>query len=134
MEACRSVFLPPTCIPIQSPLSSTKRSRSSSGMHKHFRMIALSQHLRNHGFNPAKEPHTRIPGIWKKLGSLYNLEALDERVRLLPTPLPNTAKRPFTRRTPSPKKIPRTTPHQPNPSSPFHSPKIPSQTSCSQNA
>lgn len=51
-----------------------------SGMHKHFRMIALSQHLRNHGFNPAKEPHTRIPGIWKKLRSLYNLEALDERV------------------------------------------------------
>jgi hypothetical protein len=22
----------------------------------------------------------RIPGIWKKLGTLYNLEALDERV------------------------------------------------------
>ena len=50
-------------------------------MHKHFRMIALSQYLRNHGYNPEKEVHTRIPGIWKKLEGLYNLQALDERVR-----------------------------------------------------
>ncbi|MCJ1234076.1 hypothetical protein MMC14_002034 [Varicellaria rhodocarpa] len=49
------------------------------GMHKHFRMIALSQYLRNHGYNPEKEVHTRIPGIWKKLGGLYNLQALDDR-------------------------------------------------------
>ncbi|MCJ1357569.1 MAG: hypothetical protein MMC33_007565 [Icmadophila ericetorum] len=46
------------------------------GMHKHFRMIALSQYLRSHGY---KEQHTNIPGIWKKLGTLYNLEALDQR-------------------------------------------------------
>ena len=50
------------------------------GMHKHFRMIAISQHLRNHGYTSAKDDHTRIPGIWQKLGKLYNLDALDERV------------------------------------------------------
>lgn len=44
------------------------------GMHKHFRMIALAEHLRNHGYN---EIHTRIPGIWAKLHTLYNLELLD---------------------------------------------------------
>ena len=53
-------------------------------MHKHFRMIAISQHLRNHGYTSAKDDHTRIPGIWQKLEKLYNLDALDERVgRLL---------------------------------------------------
>ena len=49
-------------------------------MHKHFRMLSISQHLRNHGHNPKSEPHTGIPGIWKKLVSLYNLKVLDERV------------------------------------------------------
>ncbi|KAI9877848.1 MAG: hypothetical protein M1830_002651 [Pleopsidium flavum] len=49
------------------------------GMHKHFRMIALSQHLRNNGYTTPEDGHTRIPGIWEKLGSLYNLDALDER-------------------------------------------------------
>ncbi|KAL8835490.1 MAG: hypothetical protein Q9170_003292 [Blastenia crenularia] len=49
------------------------------GMHKHFRMIALSQHLHSHGYDPSKNEHLRIPGIWKKLDSLYHLEALDER-------------------------------------------------------
>ncbi|KAA6408526.1 MAG: hypothetical protein FRX48_07608 [Lasallia pustulata] len=49
------------------------------GMHKHFRMIAISQHLRNHGYTSSRDTHTRIPGIWQKLRSLYNLEALDER-------------------------------------------------------
>ena len=46
-------------------------------MHKHFRMIALAQHLRSHGH---REDHTRIPGIWSKLDGLYNLRTLDERV------------------------------------------------------
>ena len=50
-------------------------------MHKHFRMIAISENLRNHGYTSARDDHTRIPGIWKKLNGLYNLEALDERVR-----------------------------------------------------
>ena len=52
-------------------------------MHKHFRMIAISENLKAHGYNGYESPdlaHTRIPGIWNKLGSLYNLEALDIRV------------------------------------------------------
>ena len=51
------------------------------GMHKHVRMIALSQHLRSHGH---RELHTSTKGIWVKLGSLYNLKTLDERVRIIP--------------------------------------------------
>ncbi|KAL2189534.1 CT20-domain-containing protein [Thermothelomyces heterothallicus CBS 203.75] len=50
-----------------------------AGMHKHFRMLAISEHLRNHGFDPETCPHTRIPGIWAKLEEFYNLEAIDER-------------------------------------------------------
>ncbi|KAL2267502.1 hypothetical protein VTJ83DRAFT_4779 [Remersonia thermophila] len=50
-----------------------------AGMHKHFRMLAISEHLRNHGFDPDTWPHTRIPGIWVKLAEFYNLEAIDER-------------------------------------------------------
>jgi hypothetical protein len=37
--------------------------------------------MKSQGYAPANEEHTRIPGIWKKLGTLYNLPALDERVR-----------------------------------------------------
>jgi MRG-binding protein len=48
-------------------------------MHKHFRMIALSEHLRNHGYDPTVEKHTRIPGIWEKLGTLYALPIIDDR-------------------------------------------------------
>jgi MRG-binding protein len=39
-------------------------------------MIALSEYLRNHGYDAS---HTRIRGIWTKLRTLYNLEVLDER-------------------------------------------------------
>ncbi|KAL2037968.1 hypothetical protein N7G274_009187 [Stereocaulon virgatum] len=52
------------------------------GMHKHFRMISISENIRNHGYNGYASPkhfHMRIPGIWEKLGTLYNLEALDIR-------------------------------------------------------
>lgn len=52
---------------------------SLEGMHKHFRMIAISEHLRNHGFDPDYYKHTRIPYIWQKLRTFYNLEAIDER-------------------------------------------------------
>ncbi|OKL64072.1 hypothetical protein UA08_00786 [Talaromyces atroroseus] len=38
------------------------------------------------GYAPADEEHTRIPGIWKKLTSLYNLPALDEREDSIITP------------------------------------------------
>ncbi|KAF7544514.1 hypothetical protein G7Z17_g9895 [Cylindrodendrum hubeiense] len=50
-----------------------------AGMHRHFRMIAISEHLRNHGFDPDLYPHTRIPYIWQKLRTYYNLEVIDER-------------------------------------------------------
>ncbi|KAI1491528.1 chromatin modification-related protein EAF7-domain-containing protein [Biscogniauxia mediterranea] len=49
-----------------------------SGVHKHFRMIAISEHLRNHGFDPDIETHTRMPGIWKQLRLFYNMDAIDE--------------------------------------------------------
>lgn len=50
-------------------------------MHKHFRMLAISEHLISQGYVAPNDQHTRIPGIWKKLGALYNLAGLDERVR-----------------------------------------------------
>ncbi|KAL3430647.1 chromatin modification-related protein EAF7-domain-containing protein [Aspergillus tetrazonus] len=49
------------------------------GMHKHFRMVAISEFMKCQGYAPSHAEHTRIPGIWKKLGTLYNLPALDER-------------------------------------------------------
>ena len=55
-------------------------------MHKHFRIIAISEHLRNHGFDPYKNPHTRIPGIWAKLRTFYDLDAIDERENSLDPP------------------------------------------------
>ena len=42
-------------------------------------MLAISEYMKSQGYAPANEEHTRIPGIWKKLGTLYNLPALDER-------------------------------------------------------
>jgi len=44
-------------------------------------MISISNALQSHGYsyNASSGPHTRIPGIWAKLRSLYDLEALDER-------------------------------------------------------
>ncbi|PKS08925.1 hypothetical protein jhhlp_003538 [Lomentospora prolificans] len=50
-----------------------------AGMHKHFRMIAISEHLRNHGFDPDIHQHTRIPRIWERLRAHYNLDVIDER-------------------------------------------------------
>ncbi|THC96160.1 hypothetical protein EYZ11_004381 [Aspergillus tanneri] len=49
------------------------------GMHKHFRMIAISEFMKSQGYAPSNAEHTRIPGIWKKLQTLYNLSGLDER-------------------------------------------------------
>jgi hypothetical protein len=57
---------------------------SHLGMHKHFRMVAISEFMKSQGYAPSDAEHTRIPGIWKKLGNLYNLPALDERVRNAP--------------------------------------------------
>ncbi|OAA47751.1 CT20 family protein [Metarhizium rileyi] len=50
-----------------------------AGMHKHFRMIAISEHLRNHGFDPDIYQHTRIPRIWDKLRTYFDLDLIDER-------------------------------------------------------
>ncbi|KAF1968504.1 CT20-domain-containing protein [Bimuria novae-zelandiae CBS 107.79] len=50
-----------------------------TGMHKHFRMISIHADMRSHGFATDDAPHTRIPGIWSKVASLYDLRALDER-------------------------------------------------------
>ncbi|KAK0671074.1 putative chromatin modification-related protein EAF7 [Cercophora samala] len=57
-----------------------------AGMHKHFRILAISEHLRNHGIDPDVYPHTRIPGIWAKLREFYNLEAIDERENSMDPP------------------------------------------------
>lgn len=57
-------------------------SQSFPGMHKHFRMIAISERMRNHGFDPDIYQHTRIPYIWEKLRAYYNLEVIDERENL----------------------------------------------------
>ncbi|KAF2663515.1 CT20-domain-containing protein [Microthyrium microscopicum] len=53
-----------------------------TGIHKHFRMLSIFEHFRSHGFaSGLSEPpaHLRIPGIWAKLYSLYDLDALDQR-------------------------------------------------------
>jgi len=65
-------------------------------MHKHFRMISLSQHIRSYGH---VGEHTSAPGIWAKLRTQYNLEALDERedavldmpASTISTPAPSSA-------------------------------------------
>lgn len=42
-------------------------------------MISIHNDMRSHGFATEDAPHTRIPGIWKKLHQLYDLETLDTR-------------------------------------------------------
>ena len=49
------------------------------GMHKHFRMLAIREYLLMEGVTASEDEHTRIPGIWEKLGSLYELSTLDDR-------------------------------------------------------
>lgn len=61
------------------PTPKTDPRLPHSGMHKHFHVIAISQSLRSHGHTTATSTHTRIPGIWAKLHTLYDLDALDER-------------------------------------------------------
>jgi MRG-binding protein len=50
-----------------------------TGLHKHFRIISIHASMTSHGFATEKAPHTRIPGIWKKLHTLYDLDVLDAR-------------------------------------------------------
>lgn len=47
-------------------------------MHKHFRMINLQRH-----FNKISPRQCSITELWEKLGTMYNLQALDERVNVL---------------------------------------------------
>ncbi|KIW49403.1 hypothetical protein PV05_11083 [Exophiala xenobiotica] len=49
------------------------------GMHKHFRIIAIREHLLSQGVINAEDAHTTISGIWAKLSSLYDLAKLDDR-------------------------------------------------------
>lgn len=73
METCRYV---PVLRFVDRWLTQTS---SVTGMHKHFRMIAISEHLRNHGFDPDVHQQTRIPYIWQKLRAYYNLDLIDDR-------------------------------------------------------
>ncbi|KAK5121662.1 hypothetical protein LTR85_004834 [Meristemomyces frigidus] len=50
-----------------------------TGIHKHFRLIALHQFMLSNGYTHPRNEHTRPAGIWRKLQTLYDLEALDER-------------------------------------------------------
>ncbi|ETN36679.1 uncharacterized protein HMPREF1541_08957 [Cyphellophora europaea CBS 101466] len=50
-----------------------------AGMHKHFRMISIRNQLLNEGLINETDGHTTVTGIWKKLGTLYDLPRLDER-------------------------------------------------------
>ncbi|ROV91689.1 hypothetical protein VMCG_09217 [Cytospora schulzeri] len=50
-----------------------------AGMHKHFRMLAISEYIRTNGYDPAVYTHIRIPGIWKKLNEFYNMPLIDDR-------------------------------------------------------
>lgn len=50
-----------------------------TGMHKHFRMLSIHADMRSHGFAADDVAHTRIPGVWAKMRSLYALHTLDER-------------------------------------------------------
>jgi MRG-binding protein len=76
-----------------APLNSPAAAMADrAGIHKHFRMLAISNALSSHGFTSSSTPHTRIPGIWAKLRVLYDLDALDERenshagIRASPSP------------------------------------------------
>lgn len=60
-------------------LSLSEINTNVTGLHKHFRMISIHNDMTSHGFATEKVPHTRIPGIWKKLDQLYDLETLDAR-------------------------------------------------------
>ncbi len=49
------------------------------GIHKHFHLMSLCQSMLDGGYINPRSEHTKPKGIWHKLDSLYNLEALDER-------------------------------------------------------
>lgn len=67
-------------IALSQPASQQLTSIITTGIHKHFRMLQLRHFLiKNNYITDPKIPHTRIPGLWRKLHTLYDLEALDQR-------------------------------------------------------
>ena len=58
-------------------------------MHKHFRMLAIHDYMTSQGVINPSDNHTKIPGIWEKLASLYNLPILDEREDSVVNDLPD---------------------------------------------
>ncbi|EFX05447.1 ct20 family protein [Grosmannia clavigera kw1407] len=85
--AAKAVFRTAAPSPLESCWTSEQKAGlfsavirwKPSGMHRHFRMIAISEHLRCRGFDPDVCQHTRIPGIWKELCTEYELEAINDR-------------------------------------------------------
>ena len=73
-----------TCGYVQAPTLYVRSHflliRGRLGMHKHFRMLAIVDALRNGGSITSTEGTIRPQHVWEKLEELYNLEALDERV------------------------------------------------------
>ncbi|KAJ4390027.1 DASH complex subunit ask1 [Gnomoniopsis smithogilvyi] len=50
-----------------------------AGMHKHFRMLAISNYMRDWGYDSDIYTHVRIPGIWTKLSEFFNMPVIDDR-------------------------------------------------------
>lgn len=101
-------------------------------MHKHIRIIAISKYMQDRGHDPKDAPHTRIPGIWRKLRSLYNLDAIDERVcscHSPPSALPALTL--LARRTPSSSPMRNPAIERPSPSALSHCPKKSTARECS---
>lgn len=48
-------------------------------MHKHFRIMAVSNYLSTWGYDPNVYTHLRIPGIWEKLSEFFNMPVIDDR-------------------------------------------------------
>jgi MRG-binding protein len=62
-------------------------------MHKHFRMLSISENFRSNGFwsnRPQPPSHILLSGIWAKLSTLYDLEALDQRENMHANLLPDS--------------------------------------------
>ena len=79
LETCRFVPLPRR----RSVLlvwRHTSNLLNYPGMHRHFRMLAISGKLQASYVASPHDLHLQPKGIWEKLSKLYNLEALNEIV------------------------------------------------------
>lgn len=50
-----------------------------TGIHKHLHLLQLHAYLLDNAYIHPRNLHTRPAGLWRKLHTLYDLEALDER-------------------------------------------------------